>query len=130
MRVLFWSGTFWPYIGGIEVLGAKLLPALRERGYEFMVVTSAISNLIRENKTYRIDSSIQTGKKYGMQLLDEHLWNLYASGTVPPEEAIDKSRNPGEMQDKVDAHRRGMDGTDIGKKDDGEDGDNVPQLRS
>jgi glycosyltransferase involved in cell wall biosynthesis len=39
MRVLFWSLTFWPNIGGIEVLAAKLLPALRERGHEFMVVT-------------------------------------------------------------------------------------------
>lgn len=40
MRVLVWSGTFWPRIGGIEVLCAALLPALRERGYEFTVVTS------------------------------------------------------------------------------------------
>jgi glycogen(starch) synthase len=39
MRVLFWSGTFWPNIGGVEVLAAKLLPALQERGYEFRVVT-------------------------------------------------------------------------------------------
>jgi glycogen(starch) synthase len=38
MRVLFWSGTFWPNIGGVEVLSAKLLPALRERGYEYVVV--------------------------------------------------------------------------------------------
>jgi len=40
MRVLFWSGNFWPLIGGAEVLASKLLPALRERGYEFIVVTS------------------------------------------------------------------------------------------
>jgi glycogen(starch) synthase len=40
MRVLFWSSTFLPNIGGIEVLAAKLLPALRERGYEPIVVTS------------------------------------------------------------------------------------------
>ena len=39
MRILFWSGNFWPQIGGAEVLAAKLLPALRERGYEFVVVT-------------------------------------------------------------------------------------------
>jgi twitching motility protein PilT len=44
--------------------------------YEFLVVTPAISNLIRENKTFRIDSAIQTGKKFGMQLLDDHLWSL------------------------------------------------------
>ena len=40
MRVLYWSELFWPYIGGVEVLGTRLLPALRERGYEFIVVTS------------------------------------------------------------------------------------------
>jgi glycosyltransferase involved in cell wall biosynthesis len=39
VRVLFWSGIFWPSIGGVEVLAAKLLPALRERGYEFIVIT-------------------------------------------------------------------------------------------
>lgn len=40
MRVLFWSGTFWPHIGGVEVLAAKFLPALSKRGYEYMVVAS------------------------------------------------------------------------------------------
>jgi glycogen(starch) synthase len=39
MRVLFWSLTFWPTIGGLEVLSSKLLPSLRQRGYEFLVVT-------------------------------------------------------------------------------------------
>ena len=39
MRVLFWSAVFWPTIGGVEVLAAKLLPALRKRGHEFIVVT-------------------------------------------------------------------------------------------
>ena len=39
MRVLFWTPEFWPGIGGVEVLAAKLLPALREKGYEFAVVT-------------------------------------------------------------------------------------------
>ena len=38
MRVLFWTLNFWPHIGGIEVLAAKLLPALRDRGHEFVVV--------------------------------------------------------------------------------------------
>ena len=39
MRVLFWSETFWPRVGGVENLAARLLPALRARGHEFMVVT-------------------------------------------------------------------------------------------
>jgi len=41
MRILFWSETFWPRIGGVENAAAKLLPALRSRGHEFMVITWA-----------------------------------------------------------------------------------------
>ncbi|HEY3242386.1 MAG TPA: type IV pilus twitching motility protein PilT, partial [Phycisphaerae bacterium] len=107
----------------IAVLSQALCPRLPKgmvAAYEFMVVTPAIANLIRENKTYRIDSSIQTGKKYGMQLLDEHLWTLYKNGQISEEESIDKSRRPGEMQDKIDAHRRGLELTEIGGEKEGE----------
>jgi twitching motility protein PilT len=74
-------------------------------GYEFLVVTPAIANLIRDNKSFRIDSSIQTGKRFGMQLLDDHLWSLYSRGMISAEEMIDKSKNPGDLRDKV--HRLG-----------------------
>ena len=77
----------------------------RAAAYEFMVVTPAISNLIRENKTYRIESSIQTGKKLGMQLLDDHLWQLYDSGRIPLDEMLDKARSPGALQDKAVAKK-------------------------
>jgi glycosyltransferase involved in cell wall biosynthesis len=40
MRVLVWSDLFWPYIGGPELLVARLMLELRERGHEFLVVTS------------------------------------------------------------------------------------------
>ncbi len=70
-------------------------------GYEFLVVTPAIANLIREAKTFRIDSSIQTGKKFGMQLLDDHLWSLYSRGMISAEEMIDKSKDPAALRDKV-----------------------------
>ncbi|MCH7808068.1 MAG: type IV pilus twitching motility protein PilT [Planctomycetes bacterium] len=96
----------------IAVLSQALLPRIPKgmvAAFEFMVSTPAISNLIRENKTFRIDSMIQTGKKYGMQLLDEHLWTLYESGQVSAEDCVDRSRHPGVMQDKIDAHRRGLD---------------------
>lgn len=89
----------------IAVLSQALCPLATGKGrvaaYEFMVVTPAIANLIRENKTYRIDSSIQTGKKLGMQLLDEHLWQLYDAGKITLEEMLDKSRQPGALQDKA-----------------------------
>jgi len=70
-------------------------------GYEFMYVTPSIQNLIRENKPYRIDSDLQTGKRYGMQLLDDHLWRLFNVGKISKEEAIDKSKNPGMMVDRM-----------------------------
>jgi twitching motility protein PilT len=75
-----------------------------------MVVTPAISNLVRENKTYRIDSSIQTGKKLGMQLLDDHLWQLYEAGRISYEEMLDKARQPGMLQDKAIARAGGTRG--------------------
>jgi len=93
----------------IAVLSQVLMPRVdkpgRVAGYEFLVVTPAIANLIRENKTFRIDSAIQTGKKFGMQLLDDHLWSLYSKGWISAEEMIDKCRNPGDMTEKV--HRSG-----------------------
>ena len=93
----------------LAVLSQVLLPRADKPGrvaaYEFLVVTPAISNLIRENKTFRIDSAIQTGKKFGMQLLDDHLWSLYSRGMISAEEMIDMCRNPGDMTEKV--HRSG-----------------------
>lgn len=77
----------------------------RLAAYEFLMVTPAISNLIRENKTFRIDSAIQTGKRFSMQLLDDHLWRLYTEDQISAEEMIDKGKNPGALRDKV--HKSG-----------------------
>jgi len=89
----------------MAVLSQVLCPLATGKGrvaaFEFMVVTSAIANLIRENKTYRIDSSIQTGKKLGMQLLDEHLWQLYEMGKITSTEMLDKARQPAALQEKA-----------------------------
>jgi len=89
----------------LAVLSQMLCPLAAGKGrvaaYEFMVVTPAISNLIRENKSYRIDSNIQTGRKLGMQLLDEHLWQLYESGKITLEEMLDKGRDAGALQDRA-----------------------------
>ena len=97
----------------IAVLSQALLPKVnggRIAAYEFLLVTPAISNLIRENKTYRIDSSIQTGKKFGMQLLDEHLWNFFEAGIISGDECLEKSRNPGEFGARMEAKARGQAG--------------------
>lgn len=118
----------------MAVLSQALCPLATGRGriaaYEFMVVTPAISNLIRENKTYRIDSSIQTGRKLGMQLLDEHLWQLYDTGKITLEEMLDKARQPGPLQDKAVTKMRGIKGAAKGRRPEEEMGDFGPILRT
>ena len=89
----------------IAVLSQALMPRADIDGmvaaYEFMYVTPGIQNLIRENKSYRIDSEIQTGKKYGMQLLDDNLWQKYLAGMISAEDTIDRSKNPGYMMERI-----------------------------
>lgn len=51
--VLFWSEQFWPTIGGVEVWASRLLPALSERGYEFIVVTSHGSLDLPDTGSYK-----------------------------------------------------------------------------
>ena len=118
----------------IAVLAQALCPLATGKGrvaaYEFMVVTPAIANKIRENKTYSIDSDIQTGKKLGMQLLDDHLWSLYDAGKITLEEMLDKARQPGALYDKAmvkmgkPAMKKGQGGAP------GEDEDLGPILRT
>lgn len=57
---------------------------------EIMACTSAISNLIRDNKTFQIPSIIQTGKKQGMQTLDDAIMEKLNLKWISPEEAFDK----------------------------------------
>ena len=58
---------------------------------EVLVVTPATSNLIREGKTFQIPSVIQTGKKYGMQSLDDAILEALQAKKISPEDAYDKS---------------------------------------
>ena len=58
---------------------------------EILVVTPATSNLIREGKTFQIPSVIQTGKKYGMQSLDDAILEAMQAKKVSPEDAYDKA---------------------------------------
>ena len=56
--------------------------------------TPSIRSLIRDNKTFRITSDIQTGAKYGMITLDAHLMALYRAGQIRYEDLITKSQDP------------------------------------
>ncbi|MSU04214.1 MAG: type IV pilus twitching motility protein PilT [Pedosphaera sp.] len=80
------------------VVSQLLLPRADKPGrvaiFEIMVNTPAISALIRDNKTFRINSDIQTGAKYGMMTLDSCLIDKYQQGMITQEEAIMKSQDP------------------------------------
>ena len=110
----------------IGVLSQALLPRKPEglvAAYEMMVVTPAIRNLIRENKTYRIDSSVQTGRKHGMFLLDESLFRLWRDDVCDKEEVLLKSSRPNELAAKIAQAERGLmdDDEDDEEGDDDED---------
>ncbi|GAB6164446.1 type IV pilus twitching motility protein PilT [Thermostilla marina] len=95
----------------IGILSQALLPKIgggRVAAYEMLVVTPAIANLIRENKTFRINSAIQTGHKLGMQLLDDHLFRLWEQGIVEKREVLVKANNPDELAAKIARAERGM----------------------
>ena len=76
------------------VVAQNLFKRIDQKGrcaaLEIMVCTSAISNLIREGKTVQIASAIQTGKRAGMQALDEAIMDLLTKKWISPEEAYDK----------------------------------------
>ncbi|MFP3998842.1 MAG: type IV pilus twitching motility protein PilT [Desulfobacterales bacterium] len=58
---------------------------------EVLIATPAVRNLVRESKTHQLASSMQTGKKYGMQILDDAIMDLYNKGQISGEDAYAKS---------------------------------------
>jgi twitching motility protein PilT len=110
----------------IGVLSQAILPRKPEglvAAFEMMVVTPAIQNLIRENKVYRIDSAIQTGRKHGMFLLDEMLFRLWKDGLTEKEEALLKSSKPAELAAKIAQAERGLFDEDEDEDEEFEDED-------
>jgi twitching motility protein PilT len=73
----------------------------RIAGYEIMVNTTSIASLIRENKTFRISSDIQTGAQLGMITMDTHLMSLVNRELVSPDEALEKAQDPLVMREKL-----------------------------
>ncbi len=73
----------------------------RVASFEIMITTNSIAQLIRENKTYRIGSDIQTGANVGMISLDQHLMGLYNRGEIDEFEALSKSQLPAVMREKL-----------------------------
>jgi twitching motility protein PilT len=73
----------------------------RIAGYEIMVNTTSIASLIRDNKTFRITSDIQTGANLGMITMDTHLMSLVNRELVSPDEAMEKAQDPIVMREKL-----------------------------
>jgi twitching motility protein PilT len=66
----------------------------RTAAIEVMIATPAVRNLIREGKTYQINSVIQTGAKFGMQSMDSSLVGLYRRGLISYEDATTYAADP------------------------------------
>jgi twitching motility protein PilT len=73
----------------------------RVGAYEILITTPAVSNLIREGKTYQIASLMQTGRALGMQTMNDHLLQLVKSGLVEPQEAFLKSNDKISFRDAL-----------------------------
>lgn len=74
------------------IISQQLIPTFDERSrvaaLEIMISTPAIQNLIREGKSHQIESSVQTGGKYGMKTMDMALAELYKKGSISYETAV------------------------------------------
>jgi twitching motility protein PilT len=120
----------------IGVLSQTLIPRRPDglvAAYEMMVVTPAIANLIRENKTYRIDSAIQTGARDGMFLMDESLFRLWRNNQVEKEEALAKSSKPADLANRMAIAEQGLaiddDEEEYEDEEDDDDDDDRPRRR-
>ena len=86
------------------VIAKALLPRIgggRVPAYEILVATPAVRSLIRQNKSFQITSTMQTGKRQGMQLLDEALAELVRKGQVKLEDALDVANDPNTMRNQL-----------------------------
>ena len=81
-----------------QVLFKRIDKKGRCAAQEILIATPAVRNLIREAKTHQINSSIQTGKKYGMVLLDDAIMELLNKGWISAEEAYTKSNDKGRFR--------------------------------
>ncbi|MBQ1193466.1 MAG: type IV pilus twitching motility protein PilT [Lachnospiraceae bacterium] len=87
------------------VISQQLLPTADGKGrvaaFEVLHSTPAIRNLIRENKTFQIGSTIQTNKKLGMQTMDDSLFYLFAQGIVSRDTALNYAQDQQALEKKL-----------------------------
>ncbi|HEY6169762.1 MAG TPA: type IV pilus twitching motility protein PilT [Verrucomicrobiae bacterium] len=96
------------------VISQLLIPRIDKPGrvaiFEIMINTPSIAALIRDNKTFRIQSDIQTGAKFGMVTLDSFLIEKYQLGMISKEEVIMKSQDPTTIVQKLKELEAGPEG--------------------
>jgi twitching motility protein PilT len=80
------------------VVSQQLIPRADGNGRvvaaELLITTPAVSNLIRDKKTFKLQSVMQTGRRLGMQMMDDSLANLLAQGLITEEQARFRAQNP------------------------------------
>jgi twitching motility protein PilT len=80
------------------IIAQDLLPAAdrtrRVLAYELVVANGAVRNLIRENQLHQMENSIQTGRREGMVLMDNCLYDLYCKCLITYETAVSRARHP------------------------------------
>ena len=83
------------------VIGKSLLPKMgggRIAAYEILLATPAVRSLIRQNKSFQIPSTMQTGRRQGMQLLDDALADLVRKGVATLDDALVVANDPAAMR--------------------------------
>ena len=79
------------------VIAQLLIPRIDRPGriavFEVMVNTPSVAALIRDNKTFRLATEIQTGAKYGMNTIEQSLVDLYLGGVISREEVFGKAQD-------------------------------------
>ena len=97
----------------MAVISQTLVPRIdmpgRIAAYELMIISPAAQNLIRKNEPYRLESYIQTGRKLGMQLLDDSLWDLYERKIISVFEMLERGQRREELEQKLMATPEGRD---------------------
>lgn len=89
------------------VICQQLLPRKGMKGrvcaQEIMIATPAVRNLIREAKSHQLPSTIQTGAKFGMQTMDQHLRDLYLQGVITYDDAVSRAMAPEELKRMIES---------------------------
>lgn len=91
------------------VVSQTLLPKKSGQGrvaaFEIMTGTDAVLNLIRENKCHQLNSTIQTGSRFGMVTLDSSLATMVGKNLITQEAALEKASNKAELLQNISNYR-------------------------